>query len=113
MPRPDPGLDEPTRAKLHRLREAVVAQHKLHIDYGDENSRRSQRRVRPLGCFFWGQVWTLAAWCELRQDFRSFRIDRIAVLQVLDERCPPEPGRTLADFLRAVRADERPDNGPR
>jgi predicted DNA-binding transcriptional regulator YafY len=99
----DTGLDEPTRLALQTLREAVVAQRKVHIDYGDESGHRSERVVRPLGCFFWGQVWTLAAWCELRNDFRSFRIDRIAALQLQDRRFAQEPGRTLADLLRAVR----------
>ncbi|MBK9573277.1 MAG: WYL domain-containing protein [Rhodoferax sp.] len=37
----------------------------------------SQRSVRPLGCFYWGKVWTLAAWCEMRHGFRSFRLDRM------------------------------------
>ena len=61
--------------------------------------------MRPLGSFYWGQVWTLAAWCETRQGFRNFRVDRIAALAVLDERFADEPGRSLADFLRAVRAE--------
>jgi predicted DNA-binding transcriptional regulator YafY len=60
----------------------------------------SQRSVRPLGCFFWGQVWTLGAWCELRQDFRSFRLDRIDALAAQDSRFRHEPGRGLADYLR-------------
>jgi predicted DNA-binding transcriptional regulator YafY len=59
---------------------------------------RSQRTVRPLGCFFWGQVWTLAAWCEARQDFRIDRIDRIDQMAVLDERFRDEPGRTLSEL---------------
>ena len=56
--------------------------------------------MRPLGSFFWGQVWTLAAWCEQRQAFRSFRVDRIGAITVLDERFRDEPGRSLADLLR-------------
>jgi len=60
--------------------------------------------VWPLGCFFLGAVWTLAAWCELRQDFRSFRFDRVRAIEALDERFRDEPGRTLADLLRAVGA---------
>jgi len=43
----------------------------------------------------------LAAWCELRQDFRVFRLDRMRDLEVL-EPVPPEPGRTLEDFLARV-----------
>jgi len=49
-------------------------------------------------------VWTLAGWCELRQDFRSFRVDRIRTLQTLPEAFRDESGKTLADLLRIVRA---------
>jgi len=77
---------------------------KLRIAYRDKEDWASQRTVRPLGCFYWGAVWTLAAWCEQRGDFRSFRIDRIASLLVLDERFANEPGRSLADLLRKVGA---------
>jgi predicted DNA-binding transcriptional regulator YafY len=45
-------------------------------------------------------VWLLVAWCELRQDFRSFRLDRVSQLDVLDERFRPERGKTLHDFLK-------------
>jgi len=45
-------------------------------------------------------VWTLAAWCELRQGLRNFRVDRIEALTPLDDGFRDEPGRTLADLLR-------------
>jgi len=54
--------------------------------------------VRPLGVFFWGRTWTLAAWCEMRTDFRNFRLDRIRDATLLD-RFEDEPGRTLKDLL--------------
>lgn len=100
-------LDEAARQRLQTLREAVQSHHKLRLDYRDLQDAPSQRTVRPLGCFYWGQVWTLAAWCELRGDFRSFRIDRIDAAQVLDERFADEPGKTLAELLRRLR-ERRP-----
>ena len=48
---------------------------------------------------FWGRSWTLAAWCETRNDFRAFRVDRVKTLDVLKDRFPNEPGRTLKDFI--------------
>jgi predicted DNA-binding transcriptional regulator YafY len=53
-----------------------------------------------LGVFYWGKVWTLAAWCEARQHFRSFRVDRIEAIERLDDHFADEPGRTLQDLLR-------------
>lgn len=102
---PGPGMDGRSQVLLAPLREAVQARRIACIDYADEQGRASVRRIRPLGCFFWGKVWTVAAWCELRQDFRGFRIDRIAALQVLDERFTLEPGRTLPDLLRQVQGE--------
>lgn len=95
----------PGREQLAPVREAIETRRKLRLDYRDASDRRSERVVRPLACFCWESVWTLAAWCEQRQGFRNFRLDRIETLTVLDERFSDEPGRTLADFLRAVRQD--------
>jgi predicted DNA-binding transcriptional regulator YafY len=93
-------LDENTRARLQTLREAVQSRNKLRMDYRDVAGAPSQRTVRPLGCFYWGKVWTFSAWCELRDNFRGFRIDRIDRIEVLAERFHDEPGKTLADMLR-------------
>lgn len=95
--------DEATQRSLQRLREAVHARCKVGVRYLDAAGRESRRVLWPLGCFYWGSVWTLGAWCEARQDFRSFRVDRMAEVDVLDERVGHEAGRTLADYLRSVK----------
>jgi predicted DNA-binding transcriptional regulator YafY len=100
------GPDDATRERLALLRGAVEARRKVEIDYLDLKDAASTRTVRPLGCFYWDAVWTLAAWCETRADFRSFRVDRITRLALSDERFRDEPGRTLADLQRAVNARE-------
>lgn len=48
----------------------------------------------------------LTAWCELRDDFRNFRPDRIDRLELLDERFEPEPGKTFEDFVRRMNAED-------
>ena len=98
-------FDDGARVHLQALREAVQSHHKLRLAYRDVSDAPSDRTVRPLGCFYWGKVWTLSAWCELRNDFRGFRIDRIDRLEVLPERFRDEAGKTLADLLRRVRAE--------
>ncbi len=55
-----------------------------------------------LGLWFWGKVWTLVAWCELRDDFRMFRLDRIAGMETDGAPFRPERGKTLADFYRTM-----------
>ncbi len=86
--------------RLAQARSATESRNKMRLDYLSLDDARSERIVRPLACFFWGPTWTLAAWCELRGDFRSFRVDRIAALAVLEERFRDEPGKTLADMNR-------------
>ena len=105
------GPDEATRERLHRLRIATEERRVCEVVYLDLKGQRSQRRLRPLGCVYWDAVWTLAAWCELRQGLRSFRVDRFEQLTVLEERFRDEAGKTLPDLLRAVEG-ERPPKAP-
>jgi predicted DNA-binding transcriptional regulator YafY len=102
---PPVGLETNHLAALQSLREAAHSRHQVRITYLDAADQRSHRTVRPLSCFYWGKVWTLAAWCESKRDFRSFRVDRIEDLQVLDSLFTDEAGKTLADFLRFVQAE--------
>ncbi|MEO8527433.1 MAG: YafY family protein [Caldimonas sp.] len=102
---PPATLDGATRARLRVLREATEQRAKVRITYLDLKGAASERTVRPVGCVYWGEVWTLAAWCETRDGFRNFRVDRIAGLEVLAERFRDEPGKTLADLLRQVEVD--------
>jgi predicted DNA-binding transcriptional regulator YafY len=94
------GLDPRTRSCLQQLRQATEERVKLRLTYLDLKDETSVRTVRPLGCFYWGQVWTLAAWCESREDFRNFRVDRIQSVDILDARFRDEHGRTLPDLIR-------------
>lgn len=89
---------EATRAAPHMpmLRAAIRDHERLTITYLDATGIESHRDIRPLLLEFWGRVWTLAAWCEARGDFRSFRVDRIRAITPTGESFPDEPGRNLA-----------------
>jgi predicted DNA-binding transcriptional regulator YafY len=104
---PQGGLPAPAQRTLQTLREAVSDRRKVFLNYRDLSENASERTVRPLGCFYWGKVWTLAAWCEHRSDFRSFRVDRVTYVRRLDEQFRDEPGRTLADLSRLNEAQAR------
>ncbi len=103
---PQVGPDRATRERLEQLRHATDRKTKLRIDYLDLKDDVSMRVVRPLGCFFWGEVWTLAAWCESRGAFRNFRVDRIQRIEVLSEQFRDESGKTLPDLLRGYDCDD-------
>jgi len=104
-------LSEATRRALDRIEAAVNGRLMLDVDYADEEGAATTRQMRPLGLFFWGKVWTLVAWCELRQDFRSFRVDRMAAIRegtVFRE----ERDKSLRAFYdeQTRRGFRRPDN---
>ncbi len=87
------------------MRRAIGERRLLAFGYTRADGDRTQTNVRPLGLYFWGSKWTLAAWCELRGDYRSFRPDRMRGVAVLDRRFDPEDGIDLAGFLERVRAE--------
>lgn len=96
---------------LEPLRRAVIEQRIVSIQYRALGGAWSERRVRPLNLECWGPVWTCTCWCELRGDFRVFRIDRIEAIDVTDTRFEDEPGRTLEDFVAVGRGGRSDDAG--
>jgi len=81
------------------IRAAIKNCNILHFDYQSESKQHSQRKVRPLGLVFWGKAWTLVSWCELRSDYRSFRLDRIQQLHPCDETYIPHADISLQIYL--------------
>jgi predicted DNA-binding transcriptional regulator YafY len=95
--------DHAIRRTIDMVEAATDQPHRVRIAYIDEAGKWSDRVVRPLGLWFWGKVWTLVAWCELRADFRMFRLDRITEMTVLDP-YTPHPDQDLAAFYRSEAA---------
>lgn len=93
-----PAMVEP----LGRLRSAADIRRKVRLSYTDAAGEPSERVVWPLCVIFWGTAWTLGAWCELREGFRTFRLDRMQASEVLPESFPDTRGRRLTDYLRVA-----------
>ena len=96
------SMDVATRARLGELRAAIDARRVLSIDYADAEGTATTREVCPLGLWFWGRVWTLGAWCELRVDHRNFRVDRITALRDTGRAFEAVEPRTLEAYVRGV-----------
>jgi predicted DNA-binding transcriptional regulator YafY len=88
-----------TGIDLSQLRNAIRETRKLAIAYVDEESRRTQRTIWPIAMAYYVDVTLVGAWCELRQDFRHFRVDRILSARVLEERFPANSGKLMAEWL--------------
>jgi len=91
---------EPIGFDFAEMRRALRHQIKVEFSYTDVAGHGTRRTVRPLSLAYFGPVWLLAAWCELRTDFRTFRLDRIEDFAIGSERFRNEPGKTLHDFLK-------------
>jgi len=98
-------IDPKPGERLDALRHAIVEHRFTDLDYKDSDGQGTQRRVRPLGLYFWGDAWTLGAWCELRRGFRNFWLDRIEAVNVADAPYPDEAGKRLEDYVRKMQED--------
>ena len=97
-------LDPSMAARVELVRQAIAARRKLDVAYRDKKERESRRVLRPLALYFWGNGWSLAAWCEARKDFRSFWLHKMTRCESLDDVFVAEEGKALADFLKSVGA---------
>ncbi|WP_417480765.1 helix-turn-helix transcriptional regulator [Maricaulis maris] len=102
-----PEMTPEVQKRIDRMERAAANRQRLNMSYLDAAQQSTSRTIRPLGLWFWGKVWTLVAWCELRDDFRMFRLDRIENLEDTGETFKPERGKTLTDFYRCME-----DEGP-
>jgi len=90
------------RTRLDTLHMASKTQRVASFKYRREDGEPSQRCVWPLALVFWSGVWTLTSWCELRDDFRDFRLDRMEDVAILERTFSPKKGQRLEDHLRKV-----------
>jgi len=93
-----------TGVDLSQLRSAIRETRKLAVTYVDKESRHTRRTIWPIAMAYYVDVTLVGAWCELRNDFRHFRVDRILASDVLDERFSADSGRLTAEWL-ALRKD--------
>lgn len=84
---------------LPLIRRAIRTQAKIEIDYRDGQGEETTRTLWPLGLYFFSHVTLICAWCELREDFRAFRADRIGSCTMSGDRFNAENGGLLRAFL--------------
>jgi len=106
---PNYGDNEALTAHSKTIRHAVRLQHSIVVDYQRADGEYSSRTLLPLGLVFWGKVWTMIAWCTLRNDYREFRLDRIKDLIETDIVFSTHKSCSLNHYLSTVR-DNCDDN---
>ena len=94
------------RCAIHsdKLRRVIKQQQVVEIDYSREDKQLSTRKIWPLGLVFWGRVWTLVSWCELREEYRMFRLDRIERLNIVDGHFTTTDTVSLQHYLQQMKS---------
>ncbi len=90
----------PDNVDMVQVRAAIRAGHKLILTYRDEQEAESQRTIWPFAVGYHETTRLIVGWCELRQDFRSFRTDRVAGAEFTDARYPERPATLRARWRR-------------
>ena len=89
------------------LRAQIRAGCKVALDYRDEQGRASERIIWPVTIGYLDAVRIVAAWCELRRDFRHFRTDRVVAARFLEERYPDRPASLRAKWRAQMKKRPR------
>lgn len=84
---------------LKTIRRAIRESNTLSLEYRDADEALTTRRVRPFAIWAFTEGWLFAGWCELRQDFRSFRLDRVAAVEEMGDRFEDNPNQNLQAYL--------------
>lgn len=95
----------PWEVSFTQVRECIRRKNKVQFSYLDLQQRTSQRTIWPLALISFSPVWLLVGWCELRQSFRNFRLDRISEFIPLDNRYPNEKDKNLPAYLAQIDHD--------
>ncbi len=90
------------------LQRAIAERRLVQVQYISAQEKQSSRSIEPLGMVYYGNSWHCIAYCRLRQDMRDFRSDRIAALEISDERFNARPGFNILEFLREQYSSESP-----
>lgn len=94
-----PGMvAEADGADLAEIRAAIRDSAKLYISYADEQGRRTNRVIWPIAMAYYVDATLVGAWCELRGDYRNFRVERIQSSKVLDEHFDQQGGRLFREW---------------
>lgn len=90
----------PWKVNFTEVRECIRRKQFVTFSYLDLSDQVTERTIRPLALISFSPIWLLAGWCEMRQNFRNFRLDRISDFSVLPQRFRDEKGKALSDYLK-------------
>ena len=95
----DGSAAAPEGIDLSDLRRAIRETRKMRITYVDGEGRRTNRTVWPIAMAYYVDVTLLGAWCELRNDYRHFRVERILTSSLGEDRFPTDGGKLMEGWF--------------
>lgn len=104
---PRRSMPDDVKVDTKELRQALRAGKIIDIHYRDEAGASSKRSVWPISLGYFDTTRIMAAWCELRRDFRTFRVDRIEMLTITDTKIPRSQKILIKEWLAADKARQR------
>jgi predicted DNA-binding transcriptional regulator YafY len=101
------GAPLPGAVDLSETRAAIRNARKMWIDYVDEKGAATTRTICPVAMEYHVEATLICAWCELRDDYRHFRTDRIRAATVLEESFAAQASTLLAGWVELTRTERR------
>ena len=98
----DGAAETPSGIDLSDVRFAIRESRKMRITYADAGGQRSNRTIWPIAMAYYVDATVLGAWCELREDYRHFRVERIVTSTLLETRYPTDGGKLMAGWWAQI-----------
>ncbi len=99
---PDLSIRKNEREIWGQCYEAIKKQYILQIQYKTPDGNLTERKVIPLGLFYWGGKWTLGSWCSLRKSYRDFRLDRVSKINITKEKYEKTDAINLQECIKSA-----------
>jgi predicted DNA-binding transcriptional regulator YafY len=96
-------VDEQNDKYLVHIQKAIVEKRVMYIEYiSNYNNEYTKRNIEPIGLCYYGQSWHLIGWCQMRNDYRDFRINRIKQLRLTEASFANRQHRSLQQYINDV-----------
>jgi predicted DNA-binding transcriptional regulator YafY len=98
----DGQAETPSGIDLSDVRFAIRESRKMRITYADAGGQRSNRAIWPIAMAYYVDATVLGAWCELREDYRHFRVERIVTSTLLETNFPTDGGKLMQGWWAQI-----------
>jgi len=98
----NPPTNEEPADFLTDIQNAITNKTELEIEYINNNSEQSKRKIEPIGLTFYSNQWHLIAWCRKRSAYRDFKVNRISKLTNTQEPFKKQNHYDINDYIKSL-----------